>query len=387
MRLLFLAFILLAGRAAHAQISGAPAADSARAVQPVPVAKPDRPSFIPLAGAFYSPETRLGVALFISPVFRLGADTATRKSTGRLLGYYTQEKQWSVQLEHSLFTPGERYAIIGNWRFYDYPIFYYGTGDQTRKADEGLVQYKLVTLSQRVLRRLGRGTPSTAQGTAEKAAPRLFVGPQVVLTSLWDIDATKAPKLAERPARELQSTLIVGAGPVLLLDTRDRLTFPTAGAYAELSATFTGLGGDYSFGRYVADLRRYIGLDGGRGKHVLAVQAVGQFHAGEVPFRELAPLGGISLLRGYYEGRYRGRQLAAAQAEYRFPIWRRFGGVAFGGIGDVGYRLSDFNHPRVAGGAGVRFTFNRRERLNVRADYGIGQGGAGGFYFSIGEAF
>lgn len=381
MRLLFLSAFLLIGSSARAQSGGAAPADSSRSPQAVPVARPaDRPSFIPLAGAFYSPETRLGIALFVTPVFRWGADTATRKSTTRLLGYYTQEKQWSIQLEHSLFTPGERYAIVGNWRFYDYPIFYYGVGDDTRQADEGLVQYRLITISQRVLRRLGPAALPTG-------GRRLFVGPQYVLTSLWDIDAAQAPKLLERPARELRPTTISGAGPVLLLDTRDRLTFPAAGAYAELSATFTGLGGDYSFARYLVDARRYIGLDHGRGRHVLAVQAVGQFHAGEVPFRELAPLGGISLLRGYYEGRYRGRQLLAAQAEYRFPVWRRFGAVVFGGMGDVGYTLADFDNPRPAGGAGVRFTFNRKERLNVRADYGVGAGGSGGFYFSIGEAF
>jgi Omp85 superfamily domain len=371
-RYLFLLSLCLTLSVARAQVSGPPpVADSARVTPPA--VKRERPSFIPLPGLFYSPETKLGVAIFIAPVFRIGLDTATRKSTTRLLGYYTQEKQWSIQLEHSLFTPGERYAIIGSWRFYDYPIFYYGTGDQTRKQDEGLVQYKLFTFSERVLKRIGQR--------------RLFFGPQYVLTSLWDIDATKADKLRERPARELQPTVISGAGPVLLLDTRDRLTFPTTGAYAELSATFTGLGGDYSFGRYLADLRRYIPLDHGRGRHVLAAQLVGQFHVGDVPFRELAPLGGISLLRGYYEGRYRGRQLAAAQAEYRFPVWRRFGGVAFAGVGEVGNKVSDFNHPRVAGGAGLRFAFNRQERLNVRADYGIGMEGSSGFYFSIGEAF
>ncbi len=354
-------------------------ADTLRAAPP----RPDRPSFIPLPGVFYSPETRLGVAIFVAPVFRLGPDTLTRKSTARLLGYYTQEKQWSIQVEHALFTPGERYAIVGNWRFYDYPIFYYGTGDNTQTADEELIQYKLITFSQRVLRRVGGG------GNSGQAARRWFVGPQAVVTTLWDLDATQAPKLRERPARELQPTLIAGAGPVLLLDTRDRLTFPTRGAYAEVSATFTGLGGDYSFGRYVADVRRYISLGGpvSAPRHVLAFQGLVQFHAGEVPFRELAPLGGISLLRGYYEGRYRGRQLAAVQAEYRFPVWRRFGGVAFAGVGDVGHSVSDFDHPRVAGGAGLRFTFNRRERLNVRADYGIGMGNSSGFYFSIGEAF
>ena len=383
MRFLLILLFFSGLSAARAQ-SGSPApTDSLPApVAAGPPAPATRPSFIPLPGAFYSPETKLGVAIFIAPVFRLGADSATRKSTARLLGYYTQQKQWSIQLDHSLFTPGERYALIGSWRFYDYPIFYYGTGDDTRKADEGLVQYKLLTLSERILRRVGATAPALA-------GRRLFVGPQVLLTNMWAIDASQAPKLRERPVRELQPTLIAGAGPVLLLDTRDRLTFPTGGTYAELSAVFTGLGGDYSFGRYLADFRRYIALDGRAAphRHVLAVQLTGQFHAGQVPFRELAPLGGISLLRGYYEGRYRGRQLVAAQAEYRFPIWRRFGGVAFAGLGDVGYTAADFDHPKAAGGAGLRFTFNRRERLNVRADYGIGQGGSSGFYFSIGEAF
>lgn len=344
--------------------------DTTRAVAPVP--SDSKPSFIPLPGLFYSPETKLGVAIFVAPVFRLGADTATRKSTSRLLTYYTQEKQWSIQLTHSLFTPGEKFAIIGDWRLYDYPIFYYGTGDQNSADDKELVQYKLVTLNQRLLRRVG--------------GRRLFAGGQYVLASLWDVDASKSPLLQARPADELRRNTVSGLGPVLLLDTRDRLTYPAAGTYAELAATFTGVGGTWSFQRYTADLRRYIGLNA-TGTRVLALQAVATFHDGRVPFRELAPLGGISLLRGYYDGRYRDRQLLAAQAELRAPLWRRFGFVVFGGIGDVGYTLADFGHPKAAGGAGLRFQFNRRERLNVRADYGIGQSGSSGFYFSIGEAF
>ena len=365
MRLLLLFLLVLAGSSAFAQTP----ADSARATPPI---RPDKPSFIPLPGLFYSPETRLGVALFVAPVFRLDPDTTTRKSPTRILAYYTQEKQWSIQLTHSLFTKGERYALVGDWRFYDYPIFYYGVGDRTREEDETLLQYRLITFSERILRRVGR--------------QRFFAGPQYILTSLWDIQADSASKLRERPPKELRGGVVSGLGPVLLLDTRDRLTFPTGGSYAELSATFTGVGGDYAFTRYTADLRRYFGLDT-RGRQVLAVQVYGQFHTGAVPFRELAPLGGIQLLRGYYEGRYRDRQLVAVQAEYRAPLWRRLGFVTFIGVGDVADKVSEFDRALVAGGAGLRFTFNRRERLNVRADYGVGLGGSGGFYFSIGEAF
>jgi hypothetical protein len=49
----------------------------------------------------------------------------------------------------------------------------------------------------------------------------------------------------------------------------------------------------------------------------------------------LALLGGPETMRGYYMGRYRDKQLLAAQVEWRFSIWWRFIGVGFYGIGDV----------------------------------------------------
>ncbi len=63
--------------------------------------------------------------------------------------------------------------------------------------------------------------------------------------------------------------------------------------------------------------------------------------------------------------------------------------MLFGGLGQVGNTLSDFGRGgiKAAGGAGLRFRFNRRDRLNVRLDYGVGRGGSSGVYFSIGEAF
>ena len=110
---------------------------------------------------------------------------------------------------------------------------------------------------------------------------------------------------------------------------------------------------------------------------------------GAVPFRELANLGGDKLLRGYYDGRYRDRQLVVAQVELRRQLFWRFNGVLFGGVGQVGNTLADFDEGglKYTGGAGLRFRFNRRDRLNVRFDYGVGRDGSTGFYFNFGEAF
>ncbi|WP_165699294.1 BamA/TamA family outer membrane protein [Hymenobacter jejuensis] len=372
-------------------VSG-PAVLRAQTLPPVPLAEPasapkakgDKPSFIPFPIVFSQPETGLGYGLAVLPVFRLGPDSATRKSSARLIGWRTQKKQSLIQLTHSIFTPGERFFIAGEASFYNqFPINYYGFGPETRLADKSVIQYKVFIFQERALKRL---------------APGLFAGLQYRLTDLRDVQVNEGigndplnSRLFDRPAREYQqSTRVSGFGPALLYDARDNVLSTYRGSYLEVSALLNGsaLGSDYRFSRYLLDARRFQPLTSDN-KTILGVQLIGQFQSGEVPFRELANLGGSNLLRGYYEGRYRDRQLLAAQAEVRRVLFGRFNGVLFVGLGQVGNTFRDFGKGglKAAGGAGLRFRFNRRDRLNVRLDYGVERGGSSGVYFSIGEAF
>jgi hypothetical protein len=122
---------------------------------------------------------------------------------------------------------------------------------------------------------------------------------------------------------------------------------------------------------------------------VLAYQAIARATTGDPPFQLLPAIGGQNLLRGVYDGRYRDRYALAGQAEYRAHLWWRFGAVAFLGAGQVARRGGDFRidglHP--TGGGGLRFTLDPRERMNLRVDYGMGQGGTSGLYITVGEAF
>ena len=351
---------------------------------PAPAAKADKPSFIPFPIVFSQPETGLGYGLAVLPVFRLGTDAATRKSSARLIAWRTQKNQSLVQFTHSIFTPSERFFVAGEASFYNqFPINYYGFGPETRLEDKSVIQYKVFIFQERALKRL---------------APGLFVGLQYRLTDLRDVHVNEGidnnplnSRLFDRPAREYQqNTRVSGLGPAVLYDARDNVLSTYRGNYLEVSALLHGaaLGSDYRFTRYLFDARHFQPLTSDD-KTILAVQLVGQFQNGEVPFRELANLGGANLLRGYYEGRYRDRQLLTAQAEVRRVLFGRFNGVLFGGLGQVGNTLGDFSQGdlKAAGGAGLRFRFNRRDRLNVRLDYGVGRGGTSGVYFSIGEAF
>jgi outer membrane protein assembly factor BamA len=135
----------------------------------------------------------------------------------------------------------------------------------------------------------------------------------------------------------------------------------------------------------VFDLRQYFPI---RPEHTFAANVYMAVQDGEAPFYQLPQLGGAELLRGYFEGRYRDKTLMLAQAEYRFPIVWRFGGAAFGGVGNVSPTFREFGStfPKWSVGAGLRLMLNRDEQLNLRADLGLGRD-TQGFYVGIGEVF
>lgn len=124
-------------------------------------------------------------------------------------------------------------------------------------------------------------------------------------------------------------------------------------------------------------------------KNVLAFQLFSFNNTGDVPIRSLASFGGANRMRGYYDGRYKDKNQVVFQAEYRFPLYKRFSAVLFGGTGTVGRNFSDYavNELKYSYGGGLRFAVNKKEKLNIRIDYGIGQGKNNGFYLQLGEAF
>jgi len=375
------ALLLSLAAAGSVGAQGVPVASDSVAAVSTP--RREKPSFIPLPIVFSQPETGLGYGLALLPIWRLGADTTTRKSNARLVAWRTQKKQSLLQLTHTVFTPNEEFLISGEASYYhQFPINYYGFGPSTRLADKSIIQYKVFIFNERVLKRIGRN---------------LFAGAVYRLTNLRDVrvkeginDDPTQSRLFDRPAQEYtRNTLISGVGPALLYDGRDNVLSTYRGSYLELSSLFNSstLGSDFSFNRFVVDARHFRPL-GQSTNTILAAQLIGQFHTGTVPFRELANLGGDRTIRGYYEGRYRDRQLLAVQAELRQHLFGRFNGVAFAGLGQVGNQFTDLAEGplKVSGGAGLRFAFNRRDRLNIRLDYGVGSGSSG-VYFSIGEAF
>jgi outer membrane protein assembly factor BamA len=324
--------------------------------------------------AYYTPETSLAFGVAGSYIFRLGGvgDKVTRPSSVSPVVIYTLKKQFITQLTTNLFFKNNSYHLSAEFKAEKFPNKFYGTGNDTLEQAEELFTPRRAGFRLGLLKQLSKG---------------FYLGLQYEFRQ-WDI-------IEKEEGRLLDSGLITGSEEGTIsgvmvqanYDTRDHLFAPTKGNYHQVFYKWYPefLGSTTAYTTLTLDLRRYFPVFS---NHIFAARAYIQSQAGEVPFTELGRLGGPYLLRGYYEGRYRDKNLAAIEAEYRLPLFWRIGMVVFGGFADIGPTFSDLDFKRLkpSYGLGLRFLFDKKEKIWVRLDVAFGKG-ASGFYISVFEAF
>jgi len=119
---------------------------------------------------------------------------------------------------------------------------------------------------------------------------------------------------------------------------------------------------------------------------ILAEELHGQFNYGHTPWPLLSETGSNDRMRGYYEGRYRDKNLMEGQLELRQHIKGRHGMAVWAGLANV---FKDFDHiamRHTLPNAGIGYRWEFKKGINVRIDYGFTRNG-GGFIFNVNEAF
>ncbi|WP_367278091.1 BamA/TamA family outer membrane protein [uncultured Algibacter sp.] len=179
---------------------------------------------------------------------------------------------------------------------------------------------------------------------------------------------------------------IFGIGLNLLWDRRDNLFYPTSGHFQSIKFIVHPEPSDFIYTTFELDARYYKEF---KKDQVFATNLYVKSVGKNAPFYELPALGGQNRMRGYFLGRYRDQTYAMLQGEYRQYFWKRFGFVAFAGIGDVGEEIINLNigELKYSYGGGLRYLFNKKEKVNFRMDVGIGKDGNTGIYFGIEESF
>jgi len=325
--------------------------------------------------AFYTPETELAVgAGGIVTFFTSKEEADLRPSKVGFGGYYSTRKQYKISQTTQLFLDRNRWFLLVPLEFGSFVDKYWGVGNTQPDIPE--VDYKLDAFTGRIV--------------LEGPSPVPFVLRDGFVYEFTHRDITDTlgnPNL-DSTVLGYEGGLTSGLGVDLVRDSRDHIFWPEAGAYHRLTFLwFDGfLGSDYDYLEWELDLRRFQKLSEGQ---VLAFHFHGHAVGSGAPFYELPALGGGNIMRGYFRGRYRDRYSLAFQVEYRRPLWWRLGAVLFAGGGDVfgseGSELT-WDSLKYSYGVGLRFLFNSRDRINLRADFGFGQD-TSGVYFGLEEAF
>jgi outer membrane protein assembly factor BamA len=345
---------------------------------------PNRLKVIGLPVVFYSPDTKLGGGAGGLLTFNFKSDSiGARRSSVTVGAVYTQLNQLLLYFPFQLFPRNQAYWVSGELGYFRYVFNFFGTGNvENPKYTE---RYKT---DAKYIEKYSATFPRIRLNFSKKVKPNLFLGVRYAFDdfTFTKKDSSSSGILIDNKLTGANGGRVSGVGIQTNYDSRDRLFYPTKGWVAEAFVYTEGTysGSDFKYQRLSADVSHYISM----GKNVLALNAATVFSTGDVPFHQMPVIGGTKRMRGYFEGKYRDNNLLILQGEYRFPLYKRFGGVAFGGLGQVSDKLENIvSSPiRYNFGAGLRFTLDKIQHINIRADYGIGYKSSG-FYLTIGEAF
>ena len=337
-------------------------------------------SFVVLPVLSSAPETGLEVGG--AGLYSYYSDSAKRSHTkvSNIYGYtsVTTHGQSRFSLSTTYFSPGNEWHLYSAVSYIHFPFNFYGIGNNTRKADGQLVDEKRFKFNLDVEKLI---TKQLYAGIVAGGFNYKYAAPA---GSFFHTD----PQV-----QDPSGGASVFIGPSLIFDTRDNNTYSTKGAI--ITAYYNLMHGILGNNNYVGgflniEYSQFFKLSK---KLVLGIDVQEQsLTGGQSPFYLLPTLGNDEVMRGYYNGRYRDRNLIAGQTELRYRIYDRIGVAGFVGTGEVAHGGFSFNTLKPDYGGGIRYFFDIEKGLSIRADYGVGEKAPGearqsGFYIGLGQAF
>jgi outer membrane protein assembly factor BamA len=322
---------------------------------------------------YYAPETKLGAGA--AGVLRFKQKTepdSMRHSNIMFALSITELRQIVLGAPFQLWFKREEYNVYGDASYQSVNYLFFGVGNH---------------IPQYFRERYYATYPRLRVTALKRIYPHLYAGIKysfdyTTITQLSDTGMLIKGKIAGS-----NGGISSGVGGTIKYDNRDNQFYATKGYYVEFFALTNSAvtGSNYRFDKYSLDMSTYVALPR---KQVLAFNAYGIISTGDVPFYQMAVLGGDSKMRGLYQGRYRDKDAWILQAEYRVHLFWRVGVATFAGLGEIAPDLNQFylKYAHFTYGAGIRGLIDEKQHLNVRFDVGVNNAHLN-YYFTIGEAF
>lgn len=326
--------------------------------------------FIP--GPNYSRTAGVGLGLMATLTYTPDlADKSLPRSNASAFGNFTTGGYFLVGIRGNHIARGSRFRFDYKVNLSTFTTRTWGLGYAEADNDDNETDYRRnrITALARFLWRV---------------APNTYVGPLVsarVTQARGIEDGNTAPWHGQPLTVRAYS-----AGVSLTYDSRDFLLNAHRGVFLQVDQTFSPrcLGaGNYNFSSTELTFSAY--KEAWRGA-VIAGELHALFNYGHVPWAFMAEVGSNDRMRGYYEGRYRDRNLIEGQVELRQHLFKRHGLALWVALANP---FEDFDHiamRHTLPNAGIGYRWEFKKRINVRVDYGFTRKG-GGFIFNINEAF
>lgn len=324
-----------------------------------------------IGGPHYASDTGVGLGLVASALYSTDrSDSTLELSNASLYSDVSSKGFLMIGLRGNTFLPRKRYRLDYRLYVYTFPSYLWGFSYPESDNDDNKSKYSRTKFEvmARFLMPLNRYS---------------YLGP---IARYQYVHAYKlkdhAPELlGGRPL----TVSDVSVGVSYTFDSRDFMLNASRGWFvqADLTAnpTFLGNNNTYWSGELqVATYRRAW-----RGA-ILAGELHTRQSVGSVPWPMLSDVGSSNRMRGYYEGRYRDKNVVDAQVELRQHIWHRNGMVVWLGAAEVFPDYGSLRFRRILPNAGVGYRWQFKKGVNVRLDYGFSRNGTG-FIFNINEAF
>jgi outer membrane protein assembly factor BamA len=202
-------------------------------------------------------------------------------------------------------------------------------------------------------------------------------------TSVYDYQGMNSVMSADVPGtgENLTSYLTVR----LRWDTRDSQIHPHKGWKLSFNSDMASRysGGDYRFQRYRLEASKYQRLF--TPDHILALRLWTQDVEGAAPYYEQSIIGGGWTARGYKADRFIDRAFTLVSTEYRFPLYKRLGGVLFIDTGRVysSIKKAQLHDWKYNWGWGLRYYVTN---FVTRVDIGVSNEGMR-IFFNFGHVF
>ncbi|MBS1627672.1 MAG: hypothetical protein JSR09_09475 [Bacteroidetes bacterium] len=338
-------------------------------------------AFVPAVG--YTLQTGFAAVLSANMAYQTDTGYNTKISSVNTSFTYSQYKQTIIPFVANIWTKGNRWNIISDFRYINYPSNVFGLGGRTDPNKGVTINFQALKIHQAILKSLSND---------------FYIGAGFYLDKFWDIKAIDP--LTRTENKQLQKELgttesAVGWAFRVLHDTRKNQINPDGGSYYNIvfRKNLKDLGSDSASQTLLIDARTYFRFPD-KSKNVLAFWTLDWLSPSQTPPYLLLPSTGwddqYNTGRGYIQGRFRGKTMIYFESEYRFGITRNglLGGVAFTNLQSFSSDISNqFSSVFIGYGIGLRIKLNKHSGANLCLDYGWGQNGSGGFFVNLGEVF